>query len=630
MKLLRWLFLVCPTLLIAQTDSVKLLPKYEITSQRINRFAPGQMRIEMDSNTLRIFKNNNLADFLQTNTPLSIKAYGTGLSTVSTRGTGSNHTAVVWNGFNIQNPMNGLVDLPLNEAGAFEHIGVQFGGSSALYGSGAIGGTIYLDNDIREKRGFHGELGFLSGSYGLFGENMAISTGNSKVAGAFRLSHQASKNEFLYRNIADIGQPLLYIRNAAFEKFNLSGNFFFDLGNTKNATQRSHFLKIYLWESRNNRQIAPTMTAENDKAQLEDANSRVGAEWSSFKGKTVTKARFAYFDEDNVYNSLTIINSRNRGKTIITEVEHNIEKGKSRGRFGLNFTNNQALTQNFTDRQTRNRLAVFAAYNFNFYKTDFNASIRQELVDKKRIPVTFSLGFLKTLIHSLTSNISQNQWILRGSFSKNYNLPALNDLYWAQLGNPDLKAENSLNSELGVDFKVKQGNFASKLSLTGFTILTKDRIQWSPKNDGLWRPTNISTVYSRGVEALYTLDFKRNAFSGRFIASYQLARATDTNGKQLLYIPVHTGNATFYTDYKKMYFQYNQTTSSRRYGASDNSQWTHPFTIGNATIGRYFPIKKARIDVNFKILNVFDTDYQVIAFYANPKRQYVLTGSLKF
>ena len=180
MKMLRLLLFLCPTLLAAQSDSVKTLPSFEITSQRINHFALGQMRIDFDTNTLRIFKNNNLADFLQSNTPLSIKAYGTGLATVSTRGTGSSHTAIVWNGFNIQNALNGLVDLPLNEAGAFEHIGVQFGGSSALYGSGAIGGAIYLDNDIREKRGFHGELGFLSGSYGLLGLELDQAVHRSK------------------------------------------------------------------------------------------------------------------------------------------------------------------------------------------------------------------------------------------------------------------------------------------------------------------------------------------------------------------------------------------------------------------------------------------------------------------
>ena len=161
-------------------------------------------------------------------------------------------------------------------------------------------------------------------------------------------------------------------------------------------------------------------------------------------------------------------------------------------------------------------------------------------------------------------------------------------------------------------------------------MLTKDRILWSPKSDGLWHPSNVSSVFSRGIEAFYTLDFNKNDFNIRFNLNYQLTRSTDSEGQQLLYTPIHTGNASFFTQYKKFYFQYNQAVSSRRYGASDNSTWTNAFTIGNATIGRQFLIKKAQLDVQFKVKNVFNTDYQVIAFYANPKREYLLTGSLKF
>ena len=254
--------------------------------------------------------------------------------------------------------------------------------------------------------------------------------------------------------------------------------------------------------------------------------------------------------------------------------------------------------------------------------------------DNRLIPITFSLGFLKHLFTPITNNhqspITHHPLILRGSVSKNYNLPALNDLYWAQLGNPNLKAENGINGELGIDFKVKQGIFTSKISLTGFMMLTKDRIIWSPKSDGLWRPSNVSSIFSRGVEAFYTLDFNKNDLNTRFNLNYQLARSSDSEGKQLLYTPIHTGNASIFTQYKKFYFQYNQTASSRRYGASDNSTWTNTFTVGNATIGRRFLIKKAQLNIDFKVKNVFDTDYQVIAFYANPKREYLLTGSLKF
>lgn len=622
MKTLIHLIFIFPFALTAQSDSLRFLPQIEISSQRLNLFTNGHNKLNFDSTTLHLAQNNSLSEFLQNSTPLSIKAYGTGLSTVSSRGTGSSHTAIVWNGFNIQNALNGLVDLPLSETGAFEHIGVKFGGGSAIYGSGAIGGAIYLDNDIANKKGFHSELGLLSGSYGLMGQSMKISTGNNKMAAAFRLSHQASKNEFIYKNTADIGQPLKYIENAAFERFNLTGSFFFNIG-------KNHFLKINAWESRNDRGVIPTMTAQNDKAHLEDAHSRITAEWSFFKNNTVTKARAAYFDEDNFYRSTIVDSSRNRVKTTIGEIEHNIEWRNNQSlRMGINWTHNTALTNNYEKTYERTRLAAFSAYNIKIFKTDFSFAVRQELLDKQFIPFTYSLGFQRALLN--IENAPQLRWILRGSASRNYNLPSLNDLYWTNLGNPNLKAENGVSVELGTDLNVQHSpTISSKISFTSYAMKTKDWIQWSPNSEGVWKPANLNTVFSKGVEAFYKWAYLKKDFSTHFNINYQLAQSTDTEGYQLLYTPIHSSNAGVFLKYKKLYFQYNQSASSRRFSTTDNSTWTKAFSIGNSTIGSTFSIKKCTLDASFKITNIFNADYQIIAFYPNPRQQMFINVSLR-
>lgn len=621
MKILVHLIFIIPIFLSAQSDSSQFLPHLEVASHRLNTFTNGHYKMSLDSTTLHLTKNNNLADLLQNNTPLSIKAYGTGLSTVSSRGTGSSHTAIVWNGFNIQNALNGLIDLPLSEAGAFDRIGVKFGGGSALFGSGAIGGAIYLDNTIAPK-GFHTELSLLSGSYGLMGQSMKISTGNNKMTAAFRLSHQASRNEFIYRNTAEIGQPLKYIQNAAFEKLNLTGSLFFNIN-------KNNLLKINIWESRNDRRIAPTMTAQNDKALLEDAHSRISAEWSFFKNNHITKARAAYFDEDNLYRSTVIDSSRNRVKTAIGEVEHNIEWGNHKAlRIGVNGTSNKALTNNFEKEYERKRLAAFSSFNIRLLQTDFSFAVRQELLNSQLIPFTYSLGFQKAILN--TENTSKMRWILRGAASRNYNLPSLNDLYWTNLGNPDLKAENGISAELGTDFQIQHNiSVSSKWRFTGFLMKTKDWIQWSPNSEGIWKPTNLNTVLSRGLEMFYNWSYTQKDITTNLNINYQLAQSTDLNGYQLLYTPIHSGNATLFLKYKKFYFQYNQTASSRRFSTTDNSTWTRAFTLANSTLGTSFRIKKCELDAHFKVTNIFNTDYQVVAYYPNPRQQMFINLSVK-
>jgi vitamin B12 transporter len=210
--------------------------------------------------------------------------------------------------------------------------------------------------------------------------------------------------------------------------------------------------------------------------------------------------------------------------------------------------------------------------------------------------------------------------MLRGSFSRNFNLPALNDLYWAQLGNPDLKPEKGFSGEIGVDYLMKQ----SKLSFTVFTTKTKDWIQWSPQADGLWHPFNINTVVSQGIETFFKANFTKKKVQYEINAHYQLAKSSDLNKKQILYTPVHTGGLTVRVLYKSAVFQYNQTASSRRYATTDNSSWTSPFTLGNFSTGTDIKLGKFKTYMQLKILNVFNTDYQVIPFYANARRQFLI------
>ena len=505
--------------------------------------------------------------------------------------------------------------MPLFETGAFDKIGVKFGGSSALYGSGAIGGAIYLDNTQGEKQGFQANIGLKTGSFGLLGENLKISTSSEKLSASFRLAHQSSKNDFLFKNTAEIGQPLQRQQNAAFDKLNLTASLFFNLN--KNNT-----LKIHAWDSRNDRQLAPTMTANNDKASLKDATSRLAIEYGHFKNQKHTKLRVAFFDEDNFYRSIVIDSSRNRAKTTIGEIEHNIDfNNKNALRFGVNFTKNTALSNNFSKTQSRNRLATFAAYQFEIVKTKFGITARQELIDTKLIPFTFSIGFEKPVFNQSPITQSLNHpFILRGSLSRNHNLPALNDLYWAQLVNPNLKAENGFSGELGMDFKTKQ----SKLSLTAFGMKTKDQIQWLPQPDGLWHPTNLNTVFSRGLEAFFSTSIEKGSVKYLLNTQYQLARSTDLNKKQLLYTPIHAGGATLKMLYKNVFFQYNQTASSRRYATTDNTLWTKPFTLGTITTGSDLKIGKVKTTLQVRILNIFNADYQVIPFYANARRQFLV------
>ncbi len=638
---LNLIFLIVVMPLHAQTsDTTKQLPAAEVTAQRLNVFSIGQTQLQSDSLTLDLYKNQHLSDYLQAETPLSIRTYGTGLASVAVRGMAANHTAILWNGINLQNPLNGLNDMALLDVGSTQRIDVKLGGNSALFGSGAIGGVVYLDNEKPKTDGFHGQIGYGLGSYGFRNEQAQLDFKKKKIGGSLRIAHQAAKNDFLFRNTAEIGQPLQNATHAAYNLLNINVHVFAEL------TQKD-FLKVNFWQSNNQRDITPTMTARPDNAVYSDSASRGVVEWTHFLQKSYFKVRGAFVFDKNFYNSDVVQNSQNNIRSYVGEAEWNVNfSQKHTLRAGFNTTADLSDNTNYGDNHQRTRLALFVNDALTTKFITLTANIRQEYLNKLQ-PTTFSFGFEKKLFESvntqqLTVNneqvttpnssfiIHHSSLILRGSLSRNFNVPTFNDLYWAGLGNPNLETEQGWSKEVGISYKSHSTRRSFQAHLTAFDIEMSNRIVWQPQTDGRWRPTNINRFLSRGIETGARFQGTIQMFGYKINAQYQYVHATDGNGGVQLFVPAHNGSVSAWLTYKNGYFAWTQTASSKRFGTTDKTTWTNPFTLADATLGFTPSVKKLKTDIRLQMTNVFNTDYQVIRFYPNPKRMVRLALSLGF
>ena len=98
----------------SRMDTVKQLSVVEVSASRHSTFSSGNKSETIDSILLDRYSTGNLADLLANESQVFIKSYGLGsLATTSFRGAGASHTAVLWNGFNLQSPMLGQLDLSL-------------------------------------------------------------------------------------------------------------------------------------------------------------------------------------------------------------------------------------------------------------------------------------------------------------------------------------------------------------------------------------------------------------------------------------------------------------------------------------------------------------------------------------
>lgn len=137
------------TLPIGQAQSGQVVSLSLVTVRAIapERFLAGQKLQRIDSATLLQFRFGSLTDLLAFNTPLAFKNYGPGqLATVSFRGTSANHTAVLWNGININQPNLGQTDFSTLPIAGFDRLAVQYGSSASVVGSDAVGGSVLLSS----------------------------------------------------------------------------------------------------------------------------------------------------------------------------------------------------------------------------------------------------------------------------------------------------------------------------------------------------------------------------------------------------------------------------------------------------------------------------------------------------
>jgi len=151
------------------------LPEFELKETGLKDFSTTLKVNRIDSIVLKQNSLSSLSEILLSQSPIFVKTYGSGsLATLSFRGTTANHTGIFWNGFSIEPPNIGMTDLSLIPIAFFESIEIQHGGSSSLFGSGNIGGSIHLENNNHFDSGNKYNLALSSGSFGSYFGNIKV------------------------------------------------------------------------------------------------------------------------------------------------------------------------------------------------------------------------------------------------------------------------------------------------------------------------------------------------------------------------------------------------------------------------------------------------------------------------
>ncbi|MEM1257205.1 MAG: TonB-dependent receptor [Bacteroidota bacterium] len=524
---LRYLLIVlgCISLfgaLDAQELPIQNLEEVVVSDTRVQRYADGHKVTELKDSTIQrngIF----MTSLLNFNSNIYFKENGLGMvSSPAFRGTNASHTAVIWNGININSQLNGQVDFntvnPLN----YSSVAIRSGGGSVQFGTGAIGGSVHLNNDLKFEKHLAHQVVTGYGSFDTRSVNYSNSFGTGKWSSSFGVNYNSSDNDYAYLETDERNS------NGEFEHLNVN----FNAGYLLNGEQ---VLRLYHQSFVGDRNLSGTLVAPG-RSRYKDNQHRTQLEWAKLGNKAIHRVKAAHLHDGFKYfeNKDSDFFSEGRVTTVLARYSLDVELSNAfRLNSFLEYNNFSGDGSNFGSPQ-RNDFAITALLKHKLSeKLKYNLSLRQD----------FSSDFSSPMVFSMDGSYDFGKvYTLQMNASRNFRLPTFNDLYWQPGGNLDLRPEQSYQVDLG--HQIKWDTFTMRLN--SYYITTEDMIRWLPNSSGIWSPVNVDDVQIYGAEVEF--GFKqaigeKQEIDVRTNYAYTVSEDTAT-GEQLIYVPFHRGNAS--------------------------------------------------------------------------------------
>ena len=605
-KLALFLVLINSSLIWAQQDSIIHLREVELSDTQLKNFSRAQNTTKLSDSVIQ--KNQaSLTSLLRYNSVVYFKENGNGMvSSPSFRGTTAQQTAVIWNGININSQLNGQTDFNTLTSRDFNSIVVRSGGGSVIYGSGAIGGTIHLNNEFSFKDKFENQLRLDFGSFSTYSANYTLTLANEKFSADASVSHNQSENDYEYLGYNK--------RNENGQYQNTSFNW--HIGYRINSNNEVHIFS-HLFDG--DRHFSGTIASPSRSKYL-DFNTRNLLEWINYSGLFTSKTKIAFLNETYKYFENKALENFTTGDTNTLIFKYNLlydfsSKIKINGI--LDFTRNTGSGSNLfkNKREISSFSLLIKQQLFDFFS--YEASLRKEITTNYESPLLYSIG----------GNLQLFEWYaLKFSGSKNYRVPTFNDLYWQGSGNQNLRPESSLQLELGQVFTTKKLSFTT----TAFYSKITDMLRWLPNNSGQWQPINTDKVKIYGLEALleWKKEWKKVTLQVNGTYAYTISE-NDATKKQLIYVPFHKATSSLAFRYKHITFTYQNLFNGTVFTSSDNFYDLEEYLVSNISldykIGKIKPIM-----FGFQVLNLENKPYQNVLSRPMPGRNYMINLTFNF
>ncbi len=666
-----------PIIGLAEIEIIAQYPyqDFQLLGTQYGRLSKELLELRLASHMGSIAQEFSSA-YVQTNGPGS-------LALLSQRGLPASRTQVVWNGFGLNHPMLGVVDLSLIPSNLFDAVLFTPGLGQARFGQSGAGSMHILQQTIdRDRIAFQYSIG----DYGAKQTRVHAASSKDNISWDLRLYRMAAENNFDYKkrvfdpeqraiipkwfsreNNDSQSHSVLFNFKKEPSKVMLKGSrdkiYNRTFSSLRSLVAKSEYQStIWAFTQDNNipgSKLSPTLRASQSDAYLrwmQGLRWGIRNQWRIQHFGLWQALDFQDPDkeidsESDIWSSILRIEHQNRlGKLAYLQslIEWSIT--------GVNSTDYDVTRSRWSlshrhtlhgEYGTRNILRVDM---HQAYYNDFGWNWSGELGWNMKLTKALGIRFLSAK-HSV--------------------IPTFNDLYWPVLGNLDLSSEQVYSIESGLQWAQTLlhwdgGKLRADVQLSYYWNTVNNGIRWLPDEQGLSKPLNLEAITARGGESDIALAFHHAQFSGVVKSGvYQVIAYIDKErykgdpalNMQLRYTPEWQFKHYIHVQYKVLQAMLSNSYVAERYSSADHSSPFDPlsaYSTWNAAFGVKIPwttdrtLGTEQVDKDFKgasrnvsrwplwnlswrleINNIFSETYEQVLNYPMPGRHFMLSIQLK-
>lgn len=591
-----------------------------------------------------------MADALKHFAGVTLRDYGGagGMKTVSVRGIGARHTAVVYDGITLTDGQTGELDVARYSLNNLSAISLYIGIDDDIFcpaRNQTQAAALRLDRwaviaNVLSSHRRQASAVLSTGSWGQFNANLNLAEPlSASTAMSLSGEYQHADNAYPFRLRNGAYTLTQHRHNSRMNSGHLEANILTQL--SSNATLRG---KVYHYQ--NNRHLpgivhyyttdsGETLAEQNSFTQWQ-YRQRLAKAW-----QLMANAKFNYAKTD-YHNPLP-----SGGITDACYWQRELYAS-----FSLHFKPTEPLALNYSGDYAWHDLRS----TLQFYGHPHRQSVFQSLSAKWQNPrlKVILLGLLSTHSDHQNQSTSVSHTYFSPSLSLSYRLfsqrdiyfrllfkdvsrmPTFNELYFFHIGTTLLQPERCRQVNIGLTLNEQlSARLTLDATLDVYMNRIKDKIVAVPFNMFVWRMMNAHSVTSRGVDFVGHADWQLTSASSLSIAlNYSYLRAENRTRResvnyrnQIPYTPAHSLCVALAWNIRNWTAACSQQFISSRWTTMDHSQGTRMsgYSLLDLSLSYQPHFKRLPLTLQMDLKNVLNKQYEVVAHYPMSGRQWRFT-----